>query len=199
MPNTEPMQASHDSPRQRLRAATRSAHAALEARLPIAAGGLRLDDYRDHLRFLLGFHEPLETGLRDTEGLRDAVPDIDRRLKSAVLRADLADADNGRRASPAQVPAPRSAAQALGVLYVTEGATLGARTLLPRLRVAGVVPGPVGTRYMNGYGQASGAMWRRLCRTLDELSGDAAEESIDWANQTFARLLAWRSDWEERV
>ena len=196
MPNTELMPAPHDSPRLRLRAATRTAHEALEARLPIAGGGLRLDDYRDHLRFLLGFHEPLETGLRDVEGLSDPVPDLDRRLKSAALRADLADADDGRRASPAQVPVPCTASQGLGVLYVTEGATLGARTLLPRLRAAGVIPGPVGARYMTGYGRASGAMWRQLCRAIDALPGEAADEAIDWANQTFASLLAWRSDWE---
>lgn len=155
-----------------------------------------LDDYRDHLGFLLGFHEPLEVGLRAVRGLSLAVPDLERRYKTPSLRSDLGAADTGRRARPALIPAPCTHAQALGVLYVTEGATLGARTLLPRLQNAGVVPGPVGTRYLRGYGRRAGAMWRQLCRRLDELTSAEANVAVAWALLAFEGLHVWRSDWE---
>lgn len=184
-----------DSPRERLRTATRAAHAALEARLPVSGAAPGLDDYRDHLGFLLGFHEPLETALQNHDAYGDAVPDLSRRFKSASLRADLGQFDTQHRARGDRVPVPRRTAELMGVLYVIEGATLGARSLLPRLRAAGVVPGPIGTRYLRGYGAQSAAMWRRFCDRLNGLSASEADEAVEWAHQTFDRLDAWRSDW----
>lgn len=177
--------------RQRLRLETRAAHLALERRLPIAQGAPSGATYRAHLQFLLGFHEPLEARLRRVPGLPEAVPDLRRRWKTAALRADLG--ADGTRAGAADtfIPAPSSPSQALGVLYVTEGATLGARVLLPRLRASGVVPGPLGTRYLAGYGERSGAMWHELCRRFDATDRTEADEVVMWACHCFERLHDW--------
>lgn len=187
-----------DTLRHRLRRETQAAHATLEKRLPIAGASPGICEYQDHLSFLLGFHEPLEETLRTLPDMARLLPDIGDRWKSSALRHDLAGADVGVRAPDDCVPCPRSCWQALGVVYVTEGATLGARSLLPRLRRAGIVPGPVGTRYLDGYGAHSAVMWKRLCQTLDATPEAEATEVVDWAELTFERLNQWRDQWEAR-
>lgn len=182
--------------RQKLREKTRDAHQALEALLPISSAAPDAVIYADHLRFLLSFHEPVERRLRRLAALRRMVPDIDRRWKSPLLRRDLADAVSWPRPDETLLPDPRTPAAGLGVLYVLEGATLGARTLLPGLRAAGVLPGPLGGAYLEAYGSASGSMWRRFCELLERLPGDLDDEVAAAAVETFEAMIAWRREWD---
>lgn len=180
--------------RERLRRGTRSMHDALEARLPVAGPDAGLDEYRDHLEWLLGFHEPLENAIGSTAELARALPDVDERAKVPLLRADLRKVD-----APTKMASVRSvtnASSALGALYVLEGAGLGGKIVLDRLRRRGVVPGPVGSRYLEGYRTRTGDMWRRLCDALDSLPERASDEAVASAKRTFAELLVWRDAWE---
>ncbi len=180
--------------RARLRDATRPLHRALESALPLGRGCVDRDSYRDHLRFLLSFHEPVERHLQANVELIEALPDLQARLKTTLLRDDLgAEAQCPR---PPRVPIPRTRPQGLGVVYVLEGATLGARVLLPRLRRAGVVPGPVGCRYLSGGGSGGSAPWQRLCHVLERLPRGESAETVAWAELTFRSLLVWRRRWE---
>ncbi len=179
--------------RARLRDATRPLHRALEAALPLGRGCVDRDSYRDHLRFLLSFHEPVERHLQANVELAEALPDLHARLKTSLLRDDLGAAAECPR--PPRVPSPRTLPQGLGVLYVLEGATLGARILLPRLCRAGVVPGPIGCRYLQGGHPNSTAGWQHLCHVLEELPRGESEEAVAWAKLTFRSLLAWRRRW----
>lgn len=183
-------------PRELLRRETRPAHEALEARLPIA--GERPDEavYEDHLKFLLGFHAPVERALQHVAGLATRVPQLLLRYKTASLCADLGGRDSGVRAPIEDVPRPRSPAAAFGVLYVLEGSTLGARSLLPRLRRCGAIPAGVGTRYFEAYGTRTGEMWRTFCIALDGLDSLQANRALRAAEATFEALSAWRDRWE---
>lgn len=186
-PTSSPVQA-------RLRQETRPAHMALETALPIGRGRIDHVSYRDHLQFLLSFHEPVERHLQRIPELAVALPDLDDRCKTRLLRDDLGAAADAPQ--PARVPAPQTLPDGLGVLYVLEGATLGARSLLPRLRRAGVIPGTIGSRYMEGHGRRTALMWRRLCGALERLQPYEADEAATWAKLTFETLLTWRRSWE---
>ena len=180
----------------RLRRETQNLHNTLEAMLPVAGPAPTLDDYRDHLRFLLGFHHPLESHLHRVPGLDRALPDLDRRTKSAALRRDLGPWASVPMAPPDQVPEPRSVPQALGTLYVLEGATLGARAILPILRRRGILPGPVGDEYLRGHGAETRRRWQGFLEVLADGDNDHADEVVGWAKTTFTALASWRRTWE---
>ncbi len=183
--------------RNELRAGTRELHDDLERRLPVSRDAVDLDVYRDHLAFLFGFHAPLERRLAKLPNLTHQLPDLERRFKADALRADLGrielpEAGNG------DLPDCRSCARALGVLYVLEGAGRGAKILLGRLRRDGVLPGPVGSSYLEGYGADAGAMWQTLCDALDDLPEAQRDAARHAAEDTFSALIRWWESWTRR-
>jgi heme oxygenase len=165
--------------------------------LPITRADVTLSEYRDHLRFLISFHEPMESRLRQVDGLDGALPDLSQRWKTGSLRCDLGHFANGPRPSPRNLPDPRSIPQALGTLYVLEGATLGARALLHRLHKTGLIPGEIGSAYLSGYGPSTSEMWATVCATFALVPEREADQLISSAMQTFMSLLTWRRQWEQ--
>lgn len=184
--------------RDRLRIETRSAHDALERRLPVVASRVTLEVYRDHLRYLLGFIEPLEQRIRGVHNLRARVTDIESRWKRDLLWRDLGADAPGPRADADHLPACRTVDQTIGVLYVIEGSTIGARMLEGRLREAGVLPGPVGSSFLRGYGRGHGRMWARYLGAIESTAVRARETVVRAAHETFAGLASWRDEWERR-
>jgi heme oxygenase (biliverdin-IX-beta and delta-forming) len=88
-------------------------------------------------------------------------------------------------------PLPRDPIDAVGVLYVTEGASLGARVLLIRAKNLGL-GADHGARHLTM--QARGfASWRRLVAVLDTMAIDAsAEERLFTASlRTFGLAAAY--------
>lgn len=91
------------------------------------------------------------------------------------------------------LPALRSAAQALGCQYVTEGSTLGGRDLARRLDHLFAPGSADGRRFLLGYGAEHGAMWRDFCAAL-ERCGDTKprrDEMIATALAAFAAFGDW--------
>ncbi len=171
-----------------LKRRTAPAHEALE-RLPLmrALAEGRLDNarYRDYLLRQQRLQSALEAAVRpwatsDRLGCR--------LVKTAWLDADLrATSSAAGTAVASRMPMPRVASypQALGVLYVLEGSTLGfqvVRKRLPADHLALTIAG----RFLLGYGPETGSRWRSF---LDEL---AALPCSDWpvaaaaADATFA-------------
>jgi heme oxygenase len=121
-------------------------------------------------------------------------PDLAARRRVPALREDLA--DDLADPAPAPLAVPDDVAGSLGVLYVLEGSTLGARSLLPRLRRAGTIPGRVGHRYLEGYGDATAIRWHAFCAALERLDSAAAERAEHCAQRTFTDILDWRKSWD---
>jgi heme oxygenase (biliverdin-IX-beta and delta-forming) len=179
-----------------LRRATRSAHDRLEARLPLLWPAASTVAYRRILEALFGFHAPLEARL--TEVSKTFAPLAwEPRRKVLLLRTDLL----ALGATPAGIDAlPRcealppvaSAAEALGCLYVVEGATLGGRVIARRLRSVGVSPAS-GGRFFHGYGAATGRMWTQFVEHLEGSSGTRAqrERTVATAVDLFGALEGW--------
>ncbi|MCA8971275.1 MAG: biliverdin-producing heme oxygenase [Planctomycetes bacterium] len=181
------------SVRDTLRASTKALHDSLEQCLPISGDAVDVAVYRQHLSFLLGFHAPLETRLANNDALRARLPDLELRFKTALLTADLgADSETADRAMA--LPDCSTSARALGVLYVLEGASRGAAVLLRRLLRDGIVPGPVGTSYLEGYGATQAAMWTTFCEALEAIPPDERDEARAGAIETFeAMSQSWHA------
>jgi heme oxygenase len=164
--------------RFRLRAATQPVHARVERQLDRRGRLTSIEAYTSLLQDLLSLHRPIESALAalDPEALGI---DFGARRKTGWLIADLIDlghapASLDRLPDCAAAPAPASTEAAFGALYVLEGSSLGGQVILRRVGPAlGVGPAWAG-RYFNGYGEATGAMWRVFVARLNALGADPA-------------------------
>jgi len=175
-----------------VRQETRTAHDALEATalmLAFSSGAFSAAQYRCYLCLQLGLHAPLEAALSDWWPSNDTADEPLRLCKSAWLRADLVAL--GEMAHPAPLPllpalpTIGSRAQAMGVMYVLEGGTLGLQVVRKRLQDAH--PALQGAdRFLRGYGADTGLRWRGFVAALDALPATQWPVATAAACATFA-------------
>ncbi len=178
--------------RMALRQATAAAHERLH-HLPglaaLQAGTIERDEYAALLRRLFVFYRAVEDGLAAAPSLLPYGIDLAARRRSGRLLDDLAflGAPVPPLPAPPALPALPSAAQALGLMYVIEGSTLGGRELARRLDHLLPAGSESGRRFLSGHGAQHGAMWREFCAAL-ERCGDTPERR---AEMIAAALLAF--------
>lgn len=193
----------------RLREATQGCHQDIEQNPKLKRlfdPDLCSSDYRDLLVRLLGFYEPVEAALGN---LPSQVPDaeqpvitlaIEERWKTPWLHQDLRvlglsgeTIKDLPRASAEACPRIESLPEAVGCLYVLEGATLGGTLISRHIKsTLGITP-ESGGRFYHGYGSNNGHMWGRFRQLLANLDMDASQTSkvVTSAVQTFTRLDRW--------
>ncbi|MDB4931159.1 MAG: heme oxygenase [Myxococcaceae bacterium] len=182
-----------------LKHGTREEHLAIERQLRLMDPGVTLDDYRDYLARMLGYCEPLEAALVALPGLGAAVPDLDRRLRSAAAARDLrelgaAAADVAALPRCAELPALGSVARGLGCLYVLEGSTLGGQFIARHLEARLGVGAGRGGSFVRSYGPEVGPMWRAFGAGLEAHCPREPEQRdavVAAARDTFATLGRW--------
>ena len=112
---------------ERLREATRPAHERLEERLDMLSKLGSVEQRRTLAaafhRLHAGMERELAPWLADLDGL-----DFDDRRRSLVLDADLA-ALGATAPAPTAAPRPAGRAEALGLMYVLEGSSLGGKVI----------------------------------------------------------------------
>ncbi len=175
-----------------LKSATAGHHARVEAAMPSLDQLATPEGYAAALRALHGFHAAWEPAIWSTPGVVEAGMDGGRR-KLPLLEADLR-ALGIRPCEPAAPPAVLSGtAEALGALYVLEGATLGGRIIHRRVAdVLGVTP-ERGAAYYQGYGDATGERWKAFGQAVTRFADEsrAAPRVVAGAAACFAALEAW--------
>lgn len=172
-----------------LRAATHALHADLDSRSPLTAA-LSHADYLDHAARVLGWMRPLEQAVWPL--WPDAEDAALRQGKSRWLEADLR---AGAHAEPSAADCPYVAkpthlAEAFGIAYVAEGATLGGRVLYKRLKA---VLEPLPLRWLQGYGEHTGERWGAFQRLLAEHVSTA--EDIALAQRAAVQAFTSFRDW----
>jgi heme oxygenase len=148
---------------QRLRAATAADHQRLEARLAVqervadaaARAGLVVRYWRFHARA----EAALAPWLGGMQGL-----DFEARLRTPLLRRDLADLGLEPPDDGDEGPAVESLGAALGVMYVLEGSALGGRVIRRELAQRG--QDFVGLGFLDPYGPETGRRWRSFLEVL---------------------------------
>ncbi len=160
----------------RIRAATGEAHARLEARFDaierLADPAQRDDTIRVYGDLYLAANEALGPTA----------------VALGLGSARRADAFAGRlpTATHAPFPDPATAAEALGMLYVIEGSTLGGRIILRQLAARGIDDPRLA--FLDPYGADTGRHWRDFLAILErETSDDAANaaEAVQGAIRGF--------------
>ena len=96
--------------------------------------------------------------------------DLDGRERLGLVAADL-DALELEHPAEDEPPAPlASRAEAMGVLYVLEGSTLGGRMIKKAVHARGC--DLTGLSFLDPYGRDTGARWREFVTVLEREAGD---------------------------
>jgi len=167
--------------RDRLRAATAEAHAALDRHMQAYDLTSRAG-YRRFLAASAAALLPLEQAL-ERSGVRELVADWEQRARSRALLADLA--HFGDSARPLTLDGVFDRERMLGTLYVLEGSRLGAR-LLVKLAMRSADPEVrAATAYLR-HGEGRG-LWPSFLSLLERESALADEAAtIAGADAAFA-------------
>ena len=147
----------------RLRDATQLHHHRLEDRVDLLRRIANPAGRRDVVERFHAFHTGAEAGLAPwLAGL--AALDFETRRRTPWLTRDLA-AMGGRPHTNLTSPvAPRSVSEALGLMYVLEGSTLGGRVIRRHVEAAG--GDMAGLSFLDPYGDRVGERWRSFLAVL---------------------------------
>lgn len=169
---------------------------------PLTGSNLCTETYARILSIFLGYYETVESALQcQLEPLLARHQGTYRYLpRTELIRADLRDLGRGnvgRTAAPGHngLPAPRieNAAQALGFLYVLEGATQGGRIIGPRVAARLGLTESHGARYFNLYARKQWQCFRALAQECEPLF--APEPVLKGAQQAFETLSLHLDTW----
>jgi len=181
-----------------LKECTRALHEQIEVRVGLLDRLESMDSYRRLLERFLGFYDPIELQLAM---LSLTELNFSSRRKTEKLRGDLADlgiSSTHMAALPRceDLPAVNNPAQALGCLYVLEGATLGGQIIARELRTRFGLHENHGASFFNGYGSETGRMWREFGATINKCVSiqETEEFTIHSARDTFITLDRWLAE-----
>lgn len=173
-----------DLRRQRLRAATGSAHREVEQAIAAVDYFGSVADYGRYLAIAARLYGWLE-GALDGAGARQLLADWHRRRKATLVLADLRVLGFANKERVATAPGPcmgrhgwqpHHAGDILGALYVMEGATLGGAVLARRMEHLGITR-ERGGGLLDPYGPERGAMWRTFLDQLEAVRLSDKEEA----------------------
>jgi len=175
--------------REALRVRTAKVHEELE-QLPLlhalAQGTITRAQYGTYLIAQFRLHQDLETALRPW------VPPVwigSRLTKSRWLADDLAAMGITLAGASTEVPRINSWGDALGVLYVLEGSTLGVRAV--RQRCPADHPARhVASRFLQGYGERTGQQWKEFVDVVNACPPEQWRAAIGKACKTFEAFRA---------
>jgi heme oxygenase (biliverdin-IX-beta and delta-forming) len=180
----------------RVKRKTQEQHRLLESILPIARADFSLADYLFVLEKFLGIYRTLEPRISNVRGLLASLQ-LERRKKAALLEQDLTDLGMDQETLNSLPQAPvvflAGVPEALGAMYVLEGATLGGQFIS---RVVGQRFGldqQKGCRFFLSYGGEVGRMWNSFGEIVRSSLSSVEEEDrfVATAIQTFSSFELW--------
>ncbi len=180
-----------------LRERTGKQHQELERVLiPIIKNVNTPEKYVRLLELFYGFYYPLEQHIAAHMDI--SFPGgFERRRKAALLLDDIS-AISGAHATPpatsTDLPEIADAAQALGVMYVLEGSTLGGQVISQILIRNLTVPElSKSLTFFNGYGTDTQSYWDTFVHYLQGYNGseEQRQRMLDAAADTFLKFKSW--------
>lgn len=181
-----------------LREQTRDVHTRLESRIDLLERASSLSTYGKLLMRFYGFYLPFELRLREVFSLELPEFDFAARIKLHRLEQDMralsvSPPDFSMAPFCCDLPEFKTAAQALGGLYVVEGATLGGKIIGRHLQETLGLNAANGAAFFDGYGAENGRMWRAFGETVTRYAEGGAHDAeiIQGANETFAAFERW--------
>lgn len=194
----------------RLREETQSQHASIENSLDLFNRVLTLKDYRTLLARFYGFYVPLEARLSNMNLEESCEIDFALRKKAPLLLNDLRflgmsdeEIANLNMATASELPPLETPEDAMGVLYVIEGSTLGGQIISRHFREKFGFKRE-GLEFFTSYGADVGHFWRDLRDACEIFVGtqaapaEASDQVIRSAKVAFKSYENW-SDFRENT
>lgn len=182
---------------KRLRQETAESHQKLEDNplsKAILSPSVSVKDYQTYLTALFGLTIACEDQVFPV--ISHVITDLPDRYKSRLIIDDLL-ATGLSEAEIDALPVYRfefsTVAEALGIMYVLEGSTLGGKILYRHIHeVLGLVP-ENGASYFWGYGAQTGNLWKSFISSLTQFVDEYEEWDgvIDSAKKTFTIIDNW--------
>ena len=163
-------------------------------------GTLSIHTYTALLQKLFGFYKPLEERIAALSSWHNLPVDLGRRQKTPLLERDLlwlnvTQPQLSQLPRCERLPEVKSITEALGCLYVLEGATLGGQIIGRHLKRNLALDEDRGCAFFCSYGDEVGLMWKSFRETLSShcsKHGSSGEEQlVKSACETFASLDCW--------
>ncbi|RYZ72265.1 MAG: hypothetical protein EOP05_11200 [Proteobacteria bacterium] len=186
--------------RSKLKEATMASHTEIESNPTLAkltSPSLTESDYKFILSRYFGFFSPLEAQLRE-RGAANLVPDFEMRVRAPRLFKDLralglSETDIAGLQTCNALPSVESDSKKMGVMYVTEGSTLGGMLIAKHLRTMPFFNEENG-HFFTENPQSVSARWKAFIEKLESSAGSLNEaETLKSATETFDKLDAWMS------
>lgn len=156
-------------------------------------------DYQNYLAKLYGIILACEKDVYPS--LSPILPDLDKRYKSVLMAADME-----KTGMPVQLISNlpvynfkfSSIAEALGIMYVLEGSTLGGRILYQHIHKNLGWNEENGASYFWGYGQQTGMLWKAFISSFANYAVEESSEDIiiSSAIETFSKINNWLTEAE---
>jgi len=186
-----------------LRTATAASHRRLDAEIDVCGDGLTLERYRVLLMRFHGIFSALEPRLAAVRGLDELDLDLDlaRCCRTAWLSEDL-EALGMTHSRILEVDHSTHSylltdvSEALGCLYVIEGAGLGGQVIVPCVqRQLGLTAGH-GCRFFAGHGPGTAARWQHLRAKADDYARRTNTHAriVQSAVDLFETFVNWFSE-----
>ena len=153
-----------------------------------------LSDYQAYLSRLYGVIVSCENQVFPV--LNHIFPDLDERYKSRFILSDLKAtgfSDTQIDSLPVHTFGFLSVPEALGVMYVMEGSTLGGRILYKHIHEILGLNEENGARFFWGYGAQTGFLWKSFISVFAQFAteSDTSPEIIGSAKETFTLIDNW--------
>ena len=187
---------------KKLREKTGESHQKLEENTlskAILSPSVKVIDYQMYIAKLYGFTKACERDIFPELAL--ILPDLEERKKSDLIEKDLFTTGVSKEKIE-NIPVfqfkTSGPGEALGVMYVLEGSTLGGKILYKHINQTLGKDAESGASYFWGYGQRTGVLWKIF---ISALAGYAVEENceeeiITSAVHTFSTIDQWLNEAE---
>lgn len=174
-----------------LKEQTAKEHQQLEVSLVQTLKQMRhTSEYVQLLKTFYGYYTPIEP-LLDKHINESIIPQYNERRKADLLMQDVQHfgGDDAVQLCTT-LPPINNMYQALGVMYVLEGSTLGGQIITKMIMKGLNLPNEDGVAFYSGYGAETPAMWASFKDALNKYE-DHAEEIVEAARQTFVTFKDW--------
>lgn len=182
-----------------LRQGTAESHLKLEEN-PLSKAildpAVTVSDYQKYLIALYGVTASCERQVFPL--LSTIVPDLDQRFKADLIVDDLRKTglpEELINSIPVYQFEFSTIPEALGIMYVLEGSTLGGRVLYKHINQTLGLTYEEGASYFWGYGPQTGVLWKSFIAALTRFveESDDAAPIIESAKKTFTLIDNWLS------
>ncbi|MBS1687580.1 MAG: biliverdin-producing heme oxygenase [Bacteroidetes bacterium] len=180
---------------ERLRAETKEAHQILEkTTIPLIKNATNKNEYIRLLSIFYSFYMAIEMQL-DLYLDDEIIPAYTKRRKAASILNDI------HYFAPhypvpglcCSIPSITNQYEAIGVLYVLEGSTLGGKIISKMLKSNLLLEQDAGIRFFSGYGDDNERMWSLFINHINGLPFSPAQqqEAAESAKNTFLLFRQW--------